>query len=60
MNWKTLRNRYPEIWDVTYSSVLNELSFKDIPEYETKTKERIAHNVAFLVCDAIRKNKYKK
>lgn len=57
MNWKTLKNRYPEIWNVAYSSVLDELNYPDIPAYETKIKERIAHNVAFLVCDSIKKSK---
>ena len=58
MNWKTLKNRYPEIWEEVYSGVLTDVNMLGINETKTGTKEALAHNAAFLACDAVRKNKY--
>ncbi len=64
MNWKTLKNRYPEIWETVEEGMLNDLlecmPTTDIDLFR-KTKKgriaRIAHNAAFLACDSVRKNK---
>ena len=65
MNWKTLKSRYPEIWDEVYDGMVTDLkqcmSGADIEQFNSGNKHsqisRIAHNAAFIACDAIRKNK---
>ena len=54
MNWKTLKNRYPEIWGEVEEGVLNDM--KEILKGDELS--RCAHNAAFLACDAVRRNKY--
>lgn len=58
MNWKTLKNRYPEIWEEVYSGVLNDLTNQGMPGSEIEKKDVIAHNAAFITCDVVRKNKH--
>jgi len=65
MNCKTLKKKYPGIWDEVYNLMITDLcSFMpgaEINQFKDGNKScrimRIAHNAAFLACDAIRKNK---
>jgi hypothetical protein len=66
MNWKLLKNKYPQIWDEVYNGVIFDLKEcmprADVILYEENYKynklKRIAHNAAFLACIAV--HKYKK
>ena len=58
MNYKTLKNKYPEIWNGVYDSMIVDLcdcmSGADIQQFKDGNKDcrivRIAHNAAFLAC----------
>ena len=62
MNWKTLNKKYPEVWKSVYNSMITDLcdcmSGADIQAYKEGNKDcritRIAHNAAFLACNAIK------
>jgi len=62
MNWKTLKRKYPKVWESVYDSMITDLldcmSGADIEQYKIGNKDcricRIAHNAAFLACDAIK------
>ena len=66
MNWKTLKKKYPEIWDSVYEDTIFDLCEcmmgSDIEQYKEGNKDcriiRIAHNAAFSACNTI--HKYKK
>lgn len=69
MNWKKLKDKYPEIWDEVYNSMIEDLcdcmSGGDIQQFHDQEGQpdkkkygriiRIAHNAAFFACDAVRK-----
>jgi hypothetical protein len=65
MNWKTLKNKYPEIWNDVYDGMIIDLldcmDGPDITEYQKDNKkgriQRIAHNAAFLACYAVHRLK---
>jgi len=62
MNWKTLKRKYPGVWNSVYDSMITDLldcmSGADIDQFNDRNKNsriaRIAHNAAFLACDAIK------
>ena len=61
MNWKKLKEKYPDIWKYVYDGMIHDLldcmNPADIELYEEGYKEnrlyRIAHNAAFLACNAV-------
>uniref|UniRef100_A0A6M3M0M6 Uncharacterized protein n=1 Tax=viral metagenome TaxID=1070528 RepID=A0A6M3M0M6_9ZZZZ len=65
MNWKTLKNKYPEIWDEIYNGMIIDLREympgADIQQFDNGNKDcriiRIAHNAAFIACYALHKRK---
>lgn len=65
MNWKKLKEKYPKTWNAVYDGMIEDLKlcmesidvelFEEGREYNILN--RIAHNAAFLACDAILKIK---
>ena len=63
MNWTTLKKKYPEIWNTVYENMVIDLyecmPGSDIQQHKEENKHcrinRIAHNAAFMACNAIHK-----
>ncbi len=66
MNYRELKNKYPEIWNNVYNNMISDLldcmDGPDLIEYKNKKTgriRRIAHNAAFFACYSIHIHKIK-